>query len=239
MTTLRSLLFLLSFALIVIGYGSYLVVFGKRIGRQGVLAVARSWSFVSLRALKLLCGLDYRLTGLDNLPARSCILMCKHQSTWETIAVPGIVPCDQAWVLKQELMQVPFFGWALHVFQPIAIDRKAGRRAMLQLLQLGQRHLDAGECVLVFPEGTRVAVGEVAAFNIGGALLAEKSGAPVVPIAHNAGVFWKRRGLRKFAGQIDIVIGPPIESRGRSAKEINRLAEAWINETVRALPQRP
>ncbi len=237
MTTLRSFLFLFTLGLVTIAYASYIVVFGKVIGRSGALSTAAKWSVTLLRALKTLCRLDYRVTGLEQLPTRPCILMCKHQSAWETVAVPSVFSGPQVWVLKKELMKVPFFGWALRTCQPIAIDRKAGRRAMRQLLQEGQQHIKDGYSILVFPEGTRVAVGTRAAFNIGGALLAEKSGAPVVPIAHNAGVFWRRRGILKLPGRIDMVIGPPIETSGRSAKEINALAEAWINETVERLPQ--
>lgn len=237
MITLRSLLFLSVFYLAIIGYALVVLLFNRRIHRSGALAVVRSWSLFSLHALKLCCGLDYRVSGLENLPERPCVLMCKHQSTWETVALPGIIPRPQAWVLKQELLQIPLFGWALRAFQPIAIDRNAGRQALHRLLAQGLRHLEAGRSILVFPEGTRVAVGMPAQFNIGGALLAERSGAPVVPIAHNAGVFWKRRGLRKWPGRVEMVVGPSIDSTGRSAKEINALASAWINEAVQALPQ--
>jgi 1-acyl-sn-glycerol-3-phosphate acyltransferase len=239
MTTLRSLLFLLVLALAVVGYSLAIVLLSRLGGQQSLLELAASWSRLLLRSLKVLCGLDYRLSGIENLPQEPCILMAKHQSAWETIAVPGVIPRPQAWVLKRELMRVPFFGSALRALHPIAIDRKAGRQAMRQLLQEGKAQLEQGRSILVFPEGTRVAVGAATPFNIGGALLAEKSGAPVVPIAHNAGVFWKRRGLRKLPGCIDMVIGPPIDTTGRSAKEINALAKAWIDETVDSLPQTP
>lgn len=239
MTTFRSVLFLLVLAVSVIGYSLVIVVLGHRVERQTLLNLAASWSRFVLRSLKGLCGLDYRLSGIENLPQEPCILMAKHQSAWETIAAPGVIPRPQAWVLKQELMRVPFFGSALRALRPIAIDRKAGRKAMRQLLIEGQAHLEGGQSILVFPEGTRVAVGTDAPFNIGAALLAEKSGAPVVPIAHNAGVFWKRRGLRKLPGCIDLVIGPPIDPTGRSAKEINTLVKTWIDETVDTLPRTP
>jgi 1-acyl-sn-glycerol-3-phosphate acyltransferase len=237
MTTLRSLLFLVVLVCAVVGYSLAIMLLGRLIQRQSLLGLAASWSRVLLRSLKGLCGLDYRLSGIENLPQEPCILMAKHQSAWETIAAPSVIPRPQAWVLKQELMRVPFFGLALRAFHPIAIDRKAGRQAIRQLLQEGKAQLDQGQSILVFPEGTRVAVGAAAPFNIGGALLAEKSGAPVVPIAHNAGVFWKRRGLRKLPGCIDMVIGPPIDPAGRSAKEINALVKAWIDETVDRLPK--
>ncbi len=239
MTTLRSLLFQVFFVFAVVGYSVVIILVGRRITRESLLGLAASWSRVSLGALKRLCRLDYRIVGIENLPHEPCILMAKHQSAWETIAIPGIIPRPQAWVLKQELMRVPFFGGALRSFRPIAIDRKAGRKAIRQLLDEGKAQLEQGQSILVFPEGTRVGVGEAAAFNIGGALLAEKSGAPVVPIAHNAGVFWKRRALRKLPGRIDMVIGPPIDPAGRSAKEINTLVKTWIDEAVRGLPQVP
>jgi 1-acyl-sn-glycerol-3-phosphate acyltransferase len=239
MTTLRSLLFLVVLVFAVIGYSLAIILLSRLLERESLLNLAASWSRVVLRSLKGLCGLDYRLSGIENLPQGPCILMAKHQSAWETIAAPGVIPRPQAWVLKRELMRVPLFGSALRAFRPIAIDRKAGRQAMRQLLQEGKAQLEQGQSILVFPEGTRVAVGTAAPFNIGGALLAEKSGAPVLPIAHNAGVFWKRRGLRKLPGCIDMVIGPPIDPTGRSAKEINALVKAWIDETVDALPQTP
>lgn len=238
MITLRSFLFLCIFFIAIIVCSIYVVLFGKWVGRSGALAVSRSWSHFSLGMLKRICGLDYQVSGLENIPNEPCILMCKHQSTWETVSVPGLVPRSQVWVLKQELMQIPLFGRAMRIFEPIALDRKAIRQALRILLQQGQRHLKDGYSILVFPEGTRVAVGEVAPFNIGGALLAEKSGAPVIPIAHNAGVFWKRRALHKLPGRIDMIIGPAIDPSGRSAKEINALASAWINETVASLAQK-
>lgn len=239
MTLIRSLLFLLFLALVVIAHGSFVLLFGRWMSREQLLGLARHWSRTLLAGLQRLCGLSYRIRGLENLPDQPFIMLVKHQSAWETIAIPGIIPRQQAWVLKQELMRVPFFGWALRFFKPIALDRKAGRKALRQLLDEGKAQLAAGQSILVFPEGTRVAVGQQSEFNIGGAMLAEKSGAPVVPITHNAGVFWRRRGVRKLAGKVDLVIGPPIETKGLSAKEINQLAAAWINKTAAQLPQSP
>ena len=239
MTAVRSLLFLASLIVVVLGYGLVIVTFSRWMSRDTLLGIARSWSLVLLRLLKVLCGLDYRLAGLEHLSSQPCVLMAKHQSAWETIALPGILPVRQAWVLKQELMHVPVFGWALRAFHPIAIDRKAGRKAMRQLLDQGKAHLGSDASVLVFPEGTRVAVGARKPFTIGGALLAEKSQVAIVPIAHNAGVFWKRRGLRKLPGCIEVVIGPPIAPQGRSAQELNALAQEWINGCVDRLPRTP
>lgn len=239
MTLIRSLLFLLFLALVVIAHGSVILLFGRWMSRAQLLGLARHWSKTLLGGLQRLCGLGYQIRGLENLPDEPFIMLVKHQSAWETIAIPGIIPRQQTWVLKQELMRVPFFGWALRAFKPIALDRKAGRKALRQLLDEGKAQLAAGQSILVFPEGTRVSVGQRSEFNIGGAMLAEKSGAPVVPITHNAGVFWRRRGVRKLPGQVQMVIGPAIETKGLSAKEINQLAADWINQTAAELPQSP
>ncbi|MCP4933912.1 MAG: 1-acyl-sn-glycerol-3-phosphate acyltransferase, partial [bacterium] len=160
-----------------------------------------------------------------------------HQSAWETISLRCILPTTQAWVLKRELMWIPVFGWALAVAQPIAINRKAGRKAVNQIIEIGRQRLRQGRSVVIFPEGTRVAPGERKRYGIGGAMLAKKSGYPIVPIAHNAGVFWPRRSLKKYPGTIQIVIGPEIKTDGRDAKEINKKVEAWIESTVAKLSQ--
>jgi 1-acyl-sn-glycerol-3-phosphate acyltransferase len=142
-------------------------------------------------------------------------------------------------VLKKELLRVPFFGWALMAARSISIDRSAGRKAMKQVIEEGTRRLQNGDWVVIFPEGTRTAPGEKGRYGAGGALLAEKSGYPIVPIAHNAGVFWRRRDLRKYPGTIQVVIGPLIETQGLSGNEINRRVEQWIEDTVASLPQTP
>ena len=183
---------------------------------------------LNLRLLKFFCNLDYRIVGFEHVLKQNCIVMSKHQSTWETIALRGLLPPSQTWVLKRELLSVPFFGWALKRCQPIAIDRKSGRKAVKQVISQGTEALNAGRWVIVFPEGTRVAPGVRKKYGIGGALLAEKSRFPVVPIAHNAGDFWKRRDLRKYPGRVDVIIGPPISSEGKKASQIIAEVEEWI-----------
>lgn len=236
MTTLRSLLFLFAFALSVVGYGSVIFVSARFASGNTLHRVARHWSQTALWLLQVICGLSYRLRGVENLPPGPCVLMCKHQSAWETIALPGILPVRQAWVLKQELMRIPFYGWALGALSPIAINRATARTALKQLLAEGAKRFAEGRSVLIFPEGTRVPVGERRPFTIGGAMLAEKNGVPVVPIAHNSGVFWEHRRILRRAGCIDIVIGKPITTSDHNAKDVNRSAEEWINAQVDALP---
>lgn len=194
--------------------------------------LARRWALINLSALRLICRLDFRMIGHEHLPSRNAIVLCKHQSAWETIALRAILPVEQTWVLKAELVRVPIFGNALKAFAPITIDRSAGLRAIKKLVSEGKTWLDAGRWVLIFPEGTRVTTGHRGNYNIGGALLAQRTGYPIVPIAHNAGMFWSRRGFQKRPGTIDLVIGPLIDVCGKSAHEINLEAQEWIELTV-------
>ncbi len=236
MKTLRSLLFLLALTVTVVGYGTVILGAARFVSAERLHRIARHWSHTVLALLRWICGLSYRLRGRDNLPGGPCVLVCKHQSAWETIALPGILPLEQSWVLKRELMRIPFYGWALRALNPIAINRATARTAMKQLLAEGAESLAQGRSVLIFPEGTRVPVGERRAFSIGGAMLAAKNRVPVVPIAHNSGVFWARRGILRRAGCVDIVIGQPIDTDALGAKEANRRAEEWINAEVDGLP---
>jgi 1-acyl-sn-glycerol-3-phosphate acyltransferase len=186
------------------------------------------WSHFHIWLLKVLCGLHYQVEGREHLPRHgTAIILAKHQSSWETLAFQVLFP-PQVWVLKRELLWVPFFGWALAILDPIAINRGAGRRAVQQIIDQGRQRLESGRWVVVFPEGTRMAAGHHRRFGIGGAALAAASGHPVVPVAHNAGHYWPRRGFLKKPGTIHVVIGPLIDSRGKSAEEINRLAN-WIS----------
>jgi 1-acyl-sn-glycerol-3-phosphate acyltransferase len=190
------------------------------------------WARFHIWLLGALCGLRYRVEGSEHLPRdRTAVVLAKHQSSWETLAFQQIFP-PQVWVLKRELLWVPFFGWGLALLDPIAIDRGAGRRAVQQIIEQGRERLESGRWVVVFPEGTRIAAGQRRRFGIGGAALAAATGHPVVPVAHNAGHYWPRRGFLKKRGTIQVVIGPVIETRGKTAEQINQLAEAWINETM-------
>ncbi len=194
-------------------------------------AVANLWSRVNLRWLELTCGLRYEIEGRENIPTRNAIVFSKHQSTWETLALQEMFPA-QVWVLKRELMRVPFFGWALALLKPIAIDRGAGRKAVEQLIEQGKQRLREGLWVIIFPEGTRTAPGTRNKYRIGGAVLAEASTYPVVPVAHNAGEYWPRHSFVKYPGTIRVVIGAPIVSEGRTAAEILSDAEDWIEARV-------
>ena len=198
--------------------------------------VIMQWAFLNIWWLGVACGLRHRVEGLENIPERPTIVLCKHQSAWEALVLPRYFS-PQTWVLKRELLLIPFFGWGLASLRPIAINRASGRSALEQVLEQGRRRLSEGIWVVVFPEGTRVAPGKQGRYRPGGAVLAEATGHAVVPVAHNAGDYWPRRGFLKRPGTIHLVIGKPMESAGRSAKGINACAAEWIESTVHELRQ--
>jgi 1-acyl-sn-glycerol-3-phosphate acyltransferase len=237
MVAVRSLVYLVYLFGVTVAFSIPLSIFGWFASESMLGAIGRYWGRICIGGLGVICGLRYRVQGAENVPGTACVVLSKHQSAWETIALRVLLPPRHTWVLKRELLSVPFFGWGIAPYRPIAIDRKAGRRAVRQLLEEGQKALDSGRQVVIFPEGTRVAPGERKRYGMGGALLAERSGYPVVPIAHNAGVFWRRRGLRKYPGTIDVVIGEPFSTEGMSAAQINARVEEWIESTVQGLPQ--
>ncbi|MHB8536375.1 MAG: lysophospholipid acyltransferase family protein [Sulfuricaulis sp.] len=196
--------------------------------------IIRQWARLQVFLLQALCGLRYQVEGREHLPAGAAIIMSKHQSAWETIVFQEIFP-PQTWVLKRELIWVPLFGWALALMRPIAINRGAGRQAIEQVITQGRERLQSGIWVVVFPEGTRVAPGARRRYGVGGAVLAAESGYPVVPVAHNAGSFWPRRGFLKRPGTVRVVIGPAIDPRGRKAEEIIKQVEAWVENKMKEL----
>ncbi len=193
------------------------------------------WALIMLWLLRVLCGIRMEVRGAGNIPREPCIVLCKHQSAWETIALQKVFP-PQVWVLKRELLWLPFFGWGLAMTSPIAIKRSEGREAMKQLLKQGKERLQMGFCVVIFPEGTRIPYGQRGKYKIGGALLGASSGAPVVPVAHNAGRLWGRNSFLKHPGVITMSIGAPIDPAGLKAEEINRRVEEWIENEVTHLP---
>jgi 1-acyl-sn-glycerol-3-phosphate acyltransferase len=164
--------------------------------------------------------------------------MWKHSSAWETIAQMILVP-SASWSLKREVLWIPIVGWAVKTFRPIAIDRSAGGTAVRQLVVQGRERLAEGMGVIFYPEGTRVAPGQTRKYGISGALLATESGAPVVPIAHNSGYFWRRRSLMKHAGTIRVVIGPPIDPTGLNPREVNERVQTWIEGTIARIVAEP
>lgn len=226
MLLIRSLIFQLYFFGTAVGAGT-LVLLLAPFSHDTRFSVARGWGHAMLWGGRRLCGLDYRIEGLEHVPDEPSVVLCKHSSVFETYAQLVTFP-RQTWVLKRELKWIPLFGWGLALMKPIAIDRGAGRRAVTQVIRQGRERLAEGTWVTVFPEGTRVAPGQTKKYGISGAALAAEVGCRVVPVAHNAGDFWPRRGVTKRPGLIRFCIGPPIEAAGRNAKDINAEVQAWI-----------
>jgi 1-acyl-sn-glycerol-3-phosphate acyltransferase len=193
--------------------------------------VTSTWTRMILFLLEHVCGLRYRILGAENIPDTPSIVLSKHQSAWETLAFQKIFP-PQVWVLKKELLRIPFFGWGLAMTSPIAIDRSAGRSALDQVVEQGRNRLEQGFWVVIFPEGTRIPIGQKGKYRIGGAWLATHTGVPVVPVAHNAGEFWARNAFIKKPGTITVSIGKPINPSDMEPNALNAQVENWIESEM-------
>lgn len=223
---IRSLVYQLAFLLSVVILGSLIILlFYTKVDFR--LKIVKYWSDLNLWLLRVICKLDYVVKGKKYITEQNAIVLCKHQSTWETIALNTFIPQGR-WVFKRELMFIPFFGGALALTNPIAIDRAAGRESINKIVREGTKILNQGKWMIIFPEGTRTTPGMEEKYKIGGALLAEKSGYSILPIAHNAGEFWPKNSFIKKPGTIDVHIGPMIKSDGKKAKDILSEAREWI-----------
>jgi 1-acyl-sn-glycerol-3-phosphate acyltransferase len=227
----RSLIFLLVKAVMTIPF-SLITLMTFPLPAMARYRVISQWSWIVNWLARVIVGISYRVEGLENLPDGPAVILSKHQSAWETIVFQQIFP-PLSFVLKKNLLYIPFFGWGLALFSPIAIDRGAGREALKQIETQGKARLKSGFWVLIFPEGTRVAPGEAARFQIGGAWLAVKAHVPVVPVAHNAGRFWPKNGFRKYPGEIVVKIGAPIATMDRKAAQVLAESENWIESAMR------
>ncbi|MFI3137695.1 MAG: lysophospholipid acyltransferase family protein [Methylococcaceae bacterium] len=201
------------------------------------IKIGHIWCAVIAWMTKVFCGLTYEVEGLENIhPEQPAIILSNHQSAWETLALRYILPTHSV-VIKKELLYLPVWGWSLLTLKSIVIDRNNLKSSLRSLLGNGARYLNEGLWVLIFPEGTRAAPGEVMKFNIGGAMLAHKTGYPIIPVAHNAGDFWPRYSFFKYPGVIKVKIGAAIETKGRKAADINTEAEDWIRQALKEIRQ--
>ena len=230
---LRSLLFeVIRFSLTVVFSIVSLLTFPFRpLTRYRIIT---TWSHLIIALARSVCGVNYRVIGAEHLPRTPAIIISKHQSAWETLAYQVLFP-PQVWVLKRELLFVPFFGWGLSMMSPIAIQRGSGRRALKQTLEQGRQRLADGWWIVIFPEGTRIPPGERVRYQIGGAWLACQTGAPVVPVAHNAGTLWAKKALVKHPGTITVSVGPTINPEGLTPEQLNQQVESWIETEVARL----
>lgn len=216
---------------------SALIVIVRPFGVRVSYSFGRLWSKLNGLYLKIICGISYEVIGGENIPAGPAVYLAKHQSAWETVIFPSIFP-PYMWVLKRELFYIPVFGWCLKALGHIGIDREMGIISLKQINSEGTRLLKEGFSVIIFPEGTRIAPGEMGEFNPGGVSLALKAGVPIVPVTHNAGLFWRRKEFAKRPGKITVVIDEPILTEGlspSSRKELNQKVRDIISRRLKEI----
>ena len=197
------------------------------------------WPILAVWGARVICGIRWKVEGIENLPDAPAVVLSKHQSAWETCFLPYCLPRQVCFVYKKELHLVPFFGWGLGLLGMIPIDREKGRDAFDQVVAIGTQRLNSGIWPLLFPEGTRVAPGKVGRYKMGGALLATQAGVPVIPVAHNAGECWRRNAFIKYPGLVTVRFGPVIPSTGLTPDELNARVQEWIEGEMHKLnPER-
>jgi 1-acyl-sn-glycerol-3-phosphate acyltransferase len=237
MTALRSVLFLAGACVITAIFGILVPAAGP-FGYRPASRFAQWYCQSMLKWVEWSVGIRYRVTGWEHVPSFPVVVMAKHQSAWETLFMEGTFP-PQCWIVKKELLWLPFVGWGLIAVRCISIDRSSGHTARDQILEQGAKRLKEGMWVSIFPEGTRIAPGKRGRYGIGGAYLAARTGTAILPIAHNAGEVWGRYAFRKHAGLVTVVIGPLIRTEGRDAADVNAEVENWIEGQMRLIsPER-
>jgi 1-acyl-sn-glycerol-3-phosphate acyltransferase len=234
---LRSVAFLL-FQIVVTPFYAVFMVATFWLPRVPRYKIAVHWCKVNLMAVRALCGIRWQVNGLENIPADTMahphIVMSKHSSTWETLALNLFFP-PLAFVAKKELLSIPFFGWGFRLASPITIDRKAGTDAMDQIVAQGRERFAQGFWIVIYPEGTRIRAGTRAKYKTGGARLAVNMNVPVIPVAHNAGYVWPKGMWGKRPGLITMTIGPPISPVGKDVVTFSQEIENWIEGEVARL----
>lgn len=227
MTKLRVWTTSLYMGIVTLGY-FFTMLFARLLPRKIRWNIVSFWGKIFQWGVTHIAGLKTQIIGEHNrLRDSAYVVLAKHQSIWETIAFHGLF-CPLTYVLKEQLLYIPFFGWGLWLSDMIAIDRNGGMESIKKILRLGKERLDMGLNVIVFPEGTRVSPGERLPYHKGGALLACKAGVPVVPVAHNAGLFWPKNKLIQKSGTVSVSIGPPISTQDKTAAQVTKEAENWI-----------
>ncbi len=233
MIFLRSLLFMLAMVVVTPPYSLFALATAPFSAQARWRAIS-GWSRIVMWMARAVLGIRCRVEGLERLPRGPAVILSKHQSAWETIAFQRIFP-PHVHVLKRELLWIPFFGWGLALMSPIAIDRSRGIRALKRMAEQGAARFAQGFWILIFPEGTRVQAGAHGKYHVGGAWVASRLGAPVVPVAHNAGLYWGKNAFLKYPGEITVQIGEPIPTAGSSPEAVTAKAEEWIEARCAAL----
>ena len=225
---LRSMLFYLLYMLIVFVFGLISTISGPFLGYLNRHRLLTTAGMLINRALGLTCGINVQVDGLENVPHTPCVILSKHQSTWEVFFLQRLfMPVST--ILKQELLKIPFFGWGIRLMHPIAIDRSNPRQAMKQVMQQGTQRISEGNRVVIYPEGSRIPFGKIGKYGRSGAALAIAAGVPIIPVAHNAGYCWPARQLMKRPGTIHVIIGKPIIVTAESNSQVvTEQVKDWI-----------
>lgn len=225
---LRSMLFYLLYMLIVFVFGLVSIISGPFLGYLNRHRLLTTAGMLINRALSLTCGINVQVDGLENVPHTPCVILSKHQSTWEVFFLQRLfMPVST--ILKQELLKIPFFGWGIRLMHPIAIDRSNPRQAMKQVMQQGTQRISEGNRVVIYPEGSRIPYGKIGKYGRSGAALAIAAGVPIIPVAHNAGYCWPARQLMKRPGTIHVIIGKPIIVTAESNSQVlTEQVKDWI-----------
>jgi 1-acyl-sn-glycerol-3-phosphate acyltransferase len=230
---LRALLYAIGFYPLTILFAIPCLLIGPLLPFRARFRFLTLINYFYIAWLRICCGLGVELKGRERLPKEGAyVVVANHQSEWETLYFQTLIR-PQSVVLKRELLRIPLFGWALALLRPIALDRSKRRGALKQLLEQGQQRLDSGIPLLIFPQGTRVPVGQMGKLNKGGAMLAVSRGVPIVPIAHNAGLFWPGKSFIKYPGTVQVSVGPAIETAGRSVDEVHAEVSGWLEQAMR------
>jgi 1-acyl-sn-glycerol-3-phosphate acyltransferase len=235
MRFIRSLLFMIYLVVYTVPYATACFIVFPFMNADRRYWMAAAWCKSSIFVLRYLVGIRYKIEGYENLPDGPAVLLSKHQSAWETLAFPALMPRPLCYVFKRELLFVPFFGWTMGLLRMVHIDRRQGKDAFESVVRQGRECLSEGAWVIMFPEGTRIPVGEQGKYKSGGARFAVAAGAPVVPIAHNAGHVWPKKSFLKYAGIVTVSIGKPIDTTGLTSDEVNRRVERWIETEMRRI----
>mgnify|MGYP000138517159 CR=1 FL=1 len=231
----RAVIYYIGFYLVTIVYSSMCLLIAPMMPFRARFKLITGINFFYMFWLRVCCGLKVDIQGAEKLPKDSgYVVVSNHSSEWETLFFQTMVRPQSA-VLKQELLKIPFFGWALGLLKPIALDRSKRRGALKQLLKQGKERLEEDIPVLIFPQGTRVPVGQTGKFNKGGAMLAASAGVPIIPIVHDAGIFWPGKSFVKYPGTVTVKVGPVVDTHERTVDEVHEDSAGWLLEEMKRM----
>ena len=231
----RSALYFLFLVVTIVPWATVAVIYSIFVRGERLYWVCAAWLRVAIWGARMICGVDYRVQGRENLPDEPVVMLPKHQSAWETFAFPTLMPRPLCYVFKRELLWIPFFGWAMARMDLIHIDRSKRAEAWAKVADQGRRFMAQGNWVIMFPEGTRAPRGGQGKYKSGGTRLAIETGHPVLPVAVTSARCWPRKSFVLRPGVIDISIARPISSTGRDADSLMREVETWVEAEMRRL----